>query len=321
MTLVLAMAARTQSLDQNITVLANDIAQKIAKKNKTRLALTDFVNNEGKVDAVTDYIREELELKLINADDLQVIDRKHIKLLLSENKLQSEGLIDESTAKSAVSFIKVDGWVIAEITTLGDQIKIKIKVIDVTTSQIYAASTSELISDAAIQNLLNPPIKICSECGGKGVVQEQTTCSACEGVGSFRCKSCGGTGQLPGMWVGSYKTCEGCGGKGKINCNVCTGKGKIISYKTCPKCNGKLQLTSGTGTAQAVSTKVELCPECGGSGKLKQEVTCTSCSGSGEAPFGPASNWERKPCSSCSGKGKKVISSKCPTCNGSGKIN
>ena len=92
----------SQKLDQAITNLSNDIIQKVTKKNKVRLALTDFVNGDGKVDAFTKYIRQELETKLINADNLQVIDRKHIKLLLSDNKLESDGLIDETVANHQV---------------------------------------------------------------------------------------------------------------------------------------------------------------------------------------------------------------------------
>lgn len=310
----------SQKLDLSITNLANDITQKVTKKNIVRLALTDFVNGDGKVDALTNYIRQELETKLINADNLQVIDRKHIKLLLSDNKLESEGLINESVAKSSSAFIKVDAWVLAEITYLGEQVKIKITVIDVTTSLMYAAASSELIDDIAIKNLLDPEEKVCSMCGGKGVVQTQTTCTACAGKGSIVCKDCNGTGKRSGMTVGSYITCEGCNGRGRFTCNGCSGNGKIITYKTCPKCNGKVLIKSSTATQSNSQGKVEICPDCLGAGKMKTEVSCNSCGGTGRAPFGPASNWENKPCKACSGKGTKVLLAVCTRCNGTGKL-
>ncbi len=309
----------SQKLDQSISEIATDLAQKVSKKNRVKLALTDFVNSEGKRDALTDYIREELELKLINSDyDLQVIDRKHIKLLLSEHHLQSEGLIDESTAKSAISFIKIDGWIVAEITTLADQIKIKVTVTDISTSQIYAASTSGLISDVVIKNLLEPEIKACSECGGKGTIQLQTICSNCEGKGSYKCNECKGTGNRPGMTVGSYITCEACNGKGEFSCKTCSGKGKFFTYQTCTKCNGKVQLSSGN--TQTNQTKMQLCDECSGNGKIKIESICNKCTGTGEIPFGPASNWEKKACKSCAGKGQSTSFKVCSKCNGTGKF-
>ena len=149
----------SQGLDQNLKLAATDIAQKIIKKNKTQIAVADFVNNVGKSDALTQYVTEQFEMGLINAPgEVQIMDRKHIKQLLLDNHLQSEGLIDEARARSAISFIKVDGWALGEITSFGDQIKISVKVIDVSTSLIYAAYTTDLISDPTIKKIIQSAI-------------------------------------------------------------------------------------------------------------------------------------------------------------------
>jgi RecJ-like exonuclease len=320
LSILLFFESYSQQLDQSINEIATDLSQKVFKKNKTKLALTDFVNSEGKVDALTEYIREELELKLINADqDLQIMDRKHIKLLLSEHRLQSDGLIDEATAKSAISFIKVDGWILAEITTLGEQIKIKVTVIDITTSQIYAAVASGLISDIAVKKLLEPEIKACTECGGKGTIQMQSTCPTCKGNGTYSCINCKGTGRREGMTIGSYLTCEACSGVGKFYCKLCSESGKIITYKTCPKCNGIVPKKSTANSTQA-SAKVEICNGCNGKGKLRIESTCPTCNGYGWAPIGPLVGYERKPCQTCSGTKKVSSFIVCSKCKGVGKL-
>jgi hypothetical protein len=161
----------SQQLDKAIQSAAKDIARKVSKKNRIHLALADFLNNAGKYDPLTKYITEQTEIELINSDyGLQLIDRKHIKQLLDEHHLQSQGLIDESTAKSAISFIKVDGWVVGEITSLGESIKISIKIIDITTSEILAASTTDYISDPVAKKIMEaaeqqnePKNKECSE--------------------------------------------------------------------------------------------------------------------------------------------------------------
>ena len=199
--MLLGFQASSQNLDLSITKIANDLAQKVSKKNKVKLALTDFVNNEGKTDALTDYIREQLELKLINSDGLEVMDRKHIKRILEEHKLRSDGLINEESLKSAISFIMVDGLVMAEVISVGDKIQIKVTVTDVSTSLIYAASSSELIEDVAIRKILEE--KICSECGGRGTVQVQSICTTCNGTGYIACSSCKGTGQTVMLNFGS----------------------------------------------------------------------------------------------------------------------
>ena len=298
-----------QLLDQSISQISNDIAQKVSKKNKVKLALTDFVNGEGTTDALTNYIREEMESKLINADDLQVMDRKHIKLLLFEHKLQSEGLIDESTAKSAISFIKVDGWVVAQVTSIGDGIKIKVTVTDVTTSLMYASAESGLISDIAIKNLLE---KLCTECGGRGTVQLQTRCAICEGAGSYVCQDCKGLGRGTGLSSGIK--CDVCHGDGKMSCKACNGNGRIVSNKICVKCNGKVPLNYGN--IQASQKKTEICTACNGNGKLREESNCSKCVGTGQLLI----RFELRQCPDCSGRGQIVSFIACSKCDGKGKL-
>lgn len=147
-----SMFLYAQNLDKKIKDLSENVAQKVSAKKKIRLALGDLVNNSGKADDFTNYIGAQVETNLINSDaGLEILDRKHLKQLLSDNHLQSEGLIDETTAKSSVAFVKVDGWVLGEITSFENQFKITIKVIDVSTSIILASVTSDPISNSAIQ--------------------------------------------------------------------------------------------------------------------------------------------------------------------------
>jgi hypothetical protein len=143
-----------QNLDSTITYLANDIAKKASKKNLVKLALADFINNNGKTDYLTEYVRGELEDRLVNADNIQVLKRTDLNKILKENHLQSEGVINESSVKSAVSFTKIEGLVLGEITYIGDRVKIKIAITSIETSLIYVSSTSGLVDDVAINDLL-----------------------------------------------------------------------------------------------------------------------------------------------------------------------
>ncbi|MEO6729510.1 MAG: hypothetical protein ABIM99_06335 [Candidatus Dojkabacteria bacterium] len=231
-----SISSYSQSLDQVLNDVANDLASKTSKKNKVKLALADFVNENGKTDASTNYLHQQIEMNLINADNLQVMDRKHIADLLKEHRLQSSGLIDESTAKSAISFIKVDGWVLGEVTNIGSQFRIKLKVIDISTSQIFAVSTSGLIDGIELRKIMEP--KACNICAGSGTQKSYITCEACEGKGGAPCYSCGGVGNPYNGLTGRKQACEVCSGKGKINCTICAGTGQKVALKTCAKCKG-----------------------------------------------------------------------------------
>jgi hypothetical protein len=312
----------SQGLNESISNLASDIAQKVSKKNKVKLTLADFVTSEGKVDPLCEYIRKDLELKLINADNLQILDRKHLAKMLEENHLQSQGLIDESVVKSSVGFSKIEGLVLAEITYVGTNVNVKVTVTDINTSLMYAAASIDMPNDATIKNINDPEIKVCTYCGGKGSVQVQTVCNTCKGAGNIICQDCRGSGRRNGMTVGSYITCEGCGGKGKYICQTCLGKGKQFSYETCPKCHGKvlpenLRQPTTTGIPAPVNKKGEVCMVCYGTGKIEtSRGSCGSCGGTGQIVY----RGNLTTCSYCSGSGTRVTYEKCRSCNGTGKL-
>ncbi len=146
--------AFSQTLESAIKSLSSDLAQKATKKHKLHLAVADFVNNTGKQDALTRYLTTQIESGLINADgEVEIIDRKHIDQLLIDNHLQSKGMIDERTAKQAGMFVAVDGWVMGDITIMGDKIKISLRVVDVQTSAVFAGAASDVDDKDAIQKI------------------------------------------------------------------------------------------------------------------------------------------------------------------------
>lgn len=219
-----------QSLDQHLKTIGEDLATKILKKGKKRVALLDFTTESGETNALTRYVQEFIEIHLINTE-LEVLDRKHLKLMLSENRLQSDGLIDETTAKAAVGFTKIEGWILGEIIFNDDEITVRLKVLDIGTSRVFAASVIEKITDKKISAILQP--KSCYTCNGSGSIESKIRCNTCKGTGGPSCFSCGGSGA--GLM---NTTCEFCKGKGKILCSVCKGTGQEFQRNVCDKCSG-----------------------------------------------------------------------------------
>ncbi|MES2651091.1 MAG: hypothetical protein V4663_05090 [Bacteroidota bacterium] len=214
---------RSKDFDKVLQNLAEDLAAKVAKKNKFKLALADFQSDDPKSPA--NYIREEIEMHLINADKMLIMDRKHIQALIKEHKLGWEGMLDESVAKKSIAFIQVDGWVLGEITTFGNQVKVQLKAIDISNSQIFAVATSELLDIKVLKD--------CTECNGAGMRLSKASCTHCGGKGGPRCSVCDGRGSS-----GLGGTCEFCMGKGKQVCKECSGTGQMNLSSTCTRCKG-----------------------------------------------------------------------------------
>jgi hypothetical protein len=228
--------AHAQNVDESIKSVCNDLAQRAAKKHVIHLGILDFKNETGRQDPGVLYIQEQVEMNLVNQPDLEIMDRKHIVELLRDNRLISDGLIDESTVKKAVSFIKVDAWVVGEITNFGDVMKLKLKIIDVNTSQMFAAAMTNV--DINEINKITAP-KPCKYCKGTGQLKTTSKCAICNGTGGPTCTLCSGTGlDVASAGLGGHAACTYCKGKGKIACPNCGGKGLSISYLACYHCNG-----------------------------------------------------------------------------------
>jgi hypothetical protein len=232
------MVSYGQNLDNSLKTVSDDLALKTLRKHIVRLGLMDFTNEDGKRDATVRYIQEQVEMNLINADGLEVMDRKHVQALLTENHLVSQGIIDESTIKKGVAFFKIDGWVEGRISNFGNRFKLQLKIINVNTSQAFAVSVSGLIDGTELKTLVEP--KSCNNCQGTGTIKAYAFCNDCDGKGGRKCSSCGGSGinMFAAALGNSTAPCEFCRGKGKIECRVCRGKGQVVLLNTCRVCNG-----------------------------------------------------------------------------------
>jgi hypothetical protein len=255
-------AIYAQALDQHLNIIGEDLATRIIKKGKKQVALLDFTTENGQTNALTRYVQEFVEFHLINTE-LEVLDRKHLKLLLSENRLQSDGLINETTAKAAVGFTKIEGWILGEVISNGDEVIVRLKVLDIATSRVFAASMTEKITDRKVSVILQP--KSCYTCNGSGNIDSKVKCTICQGTGGPRCTHCQGSGVMTLGLGGKPPACEFCMGRGKVQCTVCKGTGQEIQRNACLKCSGTGKIYSRRMAEKSVlvfdSLKI-ICNEC-----------------------------------------------------------
>ncbi len=124
-------------------------------------------------------------------------------------------------------------------------------------------------------------VHACGACGAAG----RFSCVDCAGKGGFDCGDCGGSGG----WQ-EQQNCGSCGATGVFKyCTDCGGTGQWSRYKQCRKC-------SGSGVYQ-------FCRNCD-RGKIRVNVTCGRCLGSGALKCVPCKGNGSTKCVTCSGKGK-----------------
>ena len=78
-----------------------DLAKKIKESNKTKVAVSDFLDNDGNLTELGKAIAEDIGVGIVNEGKgtFQVMERSNLNAILKEQKLSSTGLIDPETAK------------------------------------------------------------------------------------------------------------------------------------------------------------------------------------------------------------------------------
>lgn len=101
------------------------------------------------------FLAEELSVNLTTmAKGFEVIDRTHLKSILTEHKLSMSGLVNPKTVKQLEKIAGVDVIVTGSVTPFGDSIRVSAKVIVTDTARVIGASSGDIPKTKAIEELL-----------------------------------------------------------------------------------------------------------------------------------------------------------------------
>ena len=169
---LLIAAQSALAYEKELKALSAEIAENIAKTNKTKVAVVDFTDLKGNVTELGRFIAEELSVGLQMAGkDLEVVDRTHLQTLLKEHQLSSTGLVDPETSRKLGQIAGVDALITGTITPFGETIRLSAKIIDTESAKLIGANTGNIPATEAIKMLLASGI----ESGGVYVEQSGTT--------------------------------------------------------------------------------------------------------------------------------------------------
>jgi len=184
--LCLSFCGQAQDFDTELENLAKETAAKITAKGKSKIAIWGFFETNGNQSALGNYITEDFSVYITNqGDNFEVIDRNHLDLLLKEHRLNSEGFIDENTAKEIGKISAADAIITGTYSVLGkDKVKIRVKVLDTETALQFAASMGLLSLNEGLMDIANTSY----DAGGtktKGVSEGNQDCQDSKGTICF----------------------------------------------------------------------------------------------------------------------------------------
>jgi len=153
-------------LDQRVSELSQQIANKMTAKQKTTIAIVEFTDLQGNVTDFGRYVAEELVTRLYETDKFKVIERQLLNKVIAEQKLSLTGVIDPSSAKRLGRVLGVDAIVSGTITNLAQSLKLNARLISTETGEIFAVASTEIFKDESVTLLMNAGTKTATAVGG-----------------------------------------------------------------------------------------------------------------------------------------------------------
>jgi len=166
--LLLATAHFSLAYEREINTLSISIAEKIAKSGKKTIAVVDFTDLQGNITELGRFLAEELSSELVSAGKaFEVVDRMHLRTILSEHKLSLTGLMDPKTVKKLGQISGVDAILIGTVTPFGESIRLSVKVLATDTAKIIGSSRGNIPKTDAIEELLGKGIETTAKVTGR----------------------------------------------------------------------------------------------------------------------------------------------------------
>jgi len=162
-------SAHSEGYEEQLEEVAKTLAEKIDKAGKTTVAAVDFTDLQGNITELGRFIAEEISTNLVLIDKkFSVIDRVHLRNILSEQKLSVSGLLNPKNAKKLGQIAGVDALIIGSITPFGENIRITFKVIATDTANVIAAARTSIAKTGAVEELLAREIAVVPSTSGAG---------------------------------------------------------------------------------------------------------------------------------------------------------
>jgi hypothetical protein len=135
-----------QNLDNELTAIIKPLIISISSQTVKNVAISDFTLLDGTPTELGKYLAEEFSFSLVNAPNKSfvVIDRSRVAALLQENNVGSTGRIDPNTIAKLGKMKGIDAIIAGTLTSTGNTLRLIIKVWNLETQGLVAASKGDI---------------------------------------------------------------------------------------------------------------------------------------------------------------------------------
>jgi len=148
-----------QTLDTKLDDLVSQIVTSLSQNQKTKIAVIEFSDIQGKVSNLGRYLAEELTTRLYLTGQFEVVERQLLNKILQEHQLSLSGMIDENSAVELGKILGVDAIATGSITDLGSSVKVNARLISAESGKVFSVASVKIHKDDTIRNLLEQTVE------------------------------------------------------------------------------------------------------------------------------------------------------------------
>lgn len=148
-----------QNLDSKLDELVSQIVTSLSQNQKTKIAIIEFSDIQGKVSNFGRYLAEELTTRLYLTGKFEVVERQLLNKILQEHQLSLSGMIDENSAVELGKILGVDAIATGSITDLGSGVKVNARLISTESGKVFSVASVKIMKDDTIRKLLEQTVE------------------------------------------------------------------------------------------------------------------------------------------------------------------
>lgn len=147
------------TISDELYELSYDLLKNTNKAKKISMAFT-ALSSEANNKFVENYVTDALTQAIFECGNVKIIERSNLEKILSEQKFQASGIVDDSSAKSIGKIAGVDYVCYGDMKDIGEEINVNARIVDVESGEVISISRTTVKKDKYLKDYAKQQIEV-----------------------------------------------------------------------------------------------------------------------------------------------------------------
>lgn len=153
------IASGKANISDELFELALDLLRNTSKTKRISVAFIALTSDQ-KNSFVENYVTDALTQAVFETNGVKIIERKNLEKILNEQKFQSSGLVDDSSAKDIGKIAGVDYVCYGDMKDIGNEITVNARLVDVESGEVISISRTTVEKDKYLKDYVKQQAEV-----------------------------------------------------------------------------------------------------------------------------------------------------------------